>query len=169
MLGSATKLETARNITLTGDVTGSASFDGSKNVTIETDIKNSTTQVAIIDTIKYDTNIKFIVKRNMNIVHINIQMLLPQGKDAGVMAINGDELLPEWAKCTGNNEEVLGKDEYIDGVKIGSGTNYSTINSFGKIEMGYYPTASVKHKIAFSYQRVGTSETKIHFVFTYIV
>lgn len=40
MLGSATKLETARTISLSGDVTGSASFDGSKNVIIETEQSN---------------------------------------------------------------------------------------------------------------------------------
>ncbi|MGR1806697.1 hypothetical protein ACUX4S_17745 [Salmonella enterica] len=33
---TADKLSTARTITLTGAVTGSASFDGSANVTIET-------------------------------------------------------------------------------------------------------------------------------------
>ena len=40
MLGSATKLEKPRTISLSGDVTGSASFDGSKNVTIETEQNN---------------------------------------------------------------------------------------------------------------------------------
>lgn len=40
MLGSATKLQTARNIALTGDVTGSTNFDGSGNVTITTDLTN---------------------------------------------------------------------------------------------------------------------------------
>lgn len=37
---TATKLQTARSISLSGDVTGSASFDGSKNVTITTDLNN---------------------------------------------------------------------------------------------------------------------------------
>ena len=37
---TATKLQTARTISLSGDVTGSASFDGSKNVTITTDLAN---------------------------------------------------------------------------------------------------------------------------------
>lgn len=36
--GTATKLETARNISLTGNVTGSASFDGSDNISINTTI-----------------------------------------------------------------------------------------------------------------------------------
>lgn len=40
MLGTATKLKTPRNISLTGDVTGSASFDGSNNVTINADMAN---------------------------------------------------------------------------------------------------------------------------------
>lgn len=37
---SASKLETARTISLSGDVTGSAIFDGSKNITINTTVKN---------------------------------------------------------------------------------------------------------------------------------
>lgn len=38
--GSATKLANARQISLTGAITGSASFDGSANVTISTTVKN---------------------------------------------------------------------------------------------------------------------------------
>lgn len=37
---TATRLQTARNITLSGDVTGSASFNGSANVTITTNLAN---------------------------------------------------------------------------------------------------------------------------------
>ena len=37
---TATKLQTARTISLSGDVTGSASFDGSKNITITTELAN---------------------------------------------------------------------------------------------------------------------------------
>lgn len=40
MLGSANKLKTPRTISLSGDVTGSASFDGSGNVTIQTEQSN---------------------------------------------------------------------------------------------------------------------------------
>ena len=40
MLGTATKLKTPKNISLTGDVTGSASFDGSNNVIINADLAN---------------------------------------------------------------------------------------------------------------------------------
>ncbi len=38
--GTATKLETARTISLTGDVTGSVSFDGSANVSMTTTVKD---------------------------------------------------------------------------------------------------------------------------------
>lgn len=37
---TATKLQTARTISLSGDVTGSASFNGSANVTINTNLAN---------------------------------------------------------------------------------------------------------------------------------
>lgn len=38
--GTATKLQTAKTISLTGDVTGSVAFDGSANVSIETTVAN---------------------------------------------------------------------------------------------------------------------------------
>lgn len=40
MLGTATKLKTARNISLTGAVSGNVNFDGSKNVSINTTQSN---------------------------------------------------------------------------------------------------------------------------------
>lgn len=48
---TATKLQTTRNISLSGDVTGSASFDGSKNVSITTKLANV---VALTGTITGD-------------------------------------------------------------------------------------------------------------------
>ena len=39
---TATELQTARSISLTGDVTGSVSFDGSKNVSMTTNLANVT-------------------------------------------------------------------------------------------------------------------------------
>lgn len=40
MLGSADKLKNPRTISLNGDVTGSTNFDGSGNVTVETNLAN---------------------------------------------------------------------------------------------------------------------------------
>ena len=42
MLGSADKLKNPRTISLSGDVTGSASFDGSKNVSITANLATQT-------------------------------------------------------------------------------------------------------------------------------
>ncbi len=44
--GSATKLATARTIALSGDVTGSASFNGTANVSIAAKLKNAGVQVS---------------------------------------------------------------------------------------------------------------------------
>lgn len=41
---TAQRLETARNITLSGKVNGQTSFDGSKNVTIDTDLSEDVKQ-----------------------------------------------------------------------------------------------------------------------------
>lgn len=48
MLGTATKLKTPKNISLTGDVIGSASFDGSNNVVLNTDLANVAVLTGII-------------------------------------------------------------------------------------------------------------------------
>ena len=48
--GKAAALATARTITLTGDVTGSVSFDGSKNVSITVKEKNAATQFSAAGT-----------------------------------------------------------------------------------------------------------------------
>lgn len=48
--GKAAALTTARTISLTGDVTGSVSFDGSKNVSIPVKQKNATTQFSAAGT-----------------------------------------------------------------------------------------------------------------------
>lgn len=45
MLGTATKLKTARNIKLQGAVSGNANFDGSANITINT----TQTNIAVLD------------------------------------------------------------------------------------------------------------------------
>ena len=41
----ADKLSIARTITLSGDVSGSASFDGSKNITITSDLSNTVVEL----------------------------------------------------------------------------------------------------------------------------
>lgn len=57
---SATKLQTARTISLTGDVTGSASFDGSSNISINTskpyvvgETRGYTVDLSTLDTTKF--------------------------------------------------------------------------------------------------------------------
>lgn len=160
MLGSATKLETARNITLTGDVTGSATFDGSKNVTVETSIENSTTQTAVVNTTKNDTAFRFIIKRNMNVVHINVELTMPSGREVGSGIINMDELLPDWAKCNGDISEFLG---------VGSFIESSSMDCFCRCDLSYNTAYNVKHRTVFSYKKTSTEEKTINFVFTYIV
>ena len=50
--GSASKLTTARTISLTGDVTGSVSFDGSANVSITTTVKDDSHNHSRVNGIK---------------------------------------------------------------------------------------------------------------------
>ena len=69
--GTATKLETARNITLNGAVTGSTTFDGSKNVQINTNIP-VTKQVIT----KEDDDVKMVItaRKSANIVSLHFAM-----------------------------------------------------------------------------------------------
>ena len=62
MLGSATKLQTTRNIALIGDVTGSTNFDGSGNVTITTDLAN----VAMLTGTISGNGTETIISKNVN-------------------------------------------------------------------------------------------------------
>ena len=59
--GSATKLATARNIALTGDVTGTASFDGSSNISLSTNITDDSHNhiISNIDGLQTALNDKF--------------------------------------------------------------------------------------------------------------
>lgn len=58
--GTATKLETARNIALSGDVTGSASFDGSGDISITTTVADDSHNhtIANIDNLQATLNAK---------------------------------------------------------------------------------------------------------------
>lgn len=160
MLGSANKLKTPRTINLSGDVTGSANFDGSGNVTIPTSVKNSTTQTTVVNTTKNGTAFKFVIKRNMNVVHINVEVTMPSGQEVGSGIINMDELLPDWAKCNGDISEFLG---------VGSFIESSSMDCFCRCDLSYNTAYNVKHKTVFSYKKTSTEEKTINFVFTYIV
>lgn len=54
---TATKLATARTVTLTGDVSGSASFDGSANITITTTVADNSHAHAITDITNLSTTL----------------------------------------------------------------------------------------------------------------
>ena len=51
-MASATKLQTARTISLSGDVSGSASFDGTSNITISTTVANDSHSHSNIESIR---------------------------------------------------------------------------------------------------------------------
>lgn len=155
MLGTATKLQTARTINLSGDVSGSANFDGSGNITIPTSIKDPTTQTASFTTTKNATPINFKFKRSMNIVWVEVKITFPTGQqsDAGNVAL--DDLIPEWAKCTQGNSEMLGT-EYDD--EFSCSLSYTSFSS------------ASKHRFNFSYVRESYStENQVTVIFTYIV
>ena len=170
MLGTADKLKNARQIALTGDVTGSANFDGSGNISIPTSVKNSKTQTNTVSTKEDNIGIKMVIKRNMNIVHISIVITVPAGTESGASLVNLDNLLPAWAKCTDDTSEFLGSGNYFEGVQVSDGSNASKISSYCKCYMNYAADMSVKHRLGYSFVRgEKSSEQNFNFAFSYVI
>ena len=107
MLGTATKLKTARNINLQGAVSGSANFDGSGNVTITT----TQTNIAVITgTMNLNANSQGNTQLNpMKTEKTSIEIDYPTGFNKNNCAI----LNVEFKRYTGKNYNV-GWDNYID-------------------------------------------------------
>lgn len=94
MLGSATKLKTARNIALTGAVTGNANFDGTGNISINTtqEVKKFTTNFSAT----YGTTGSATFRKSGNIVNIFAQINIPANTmDSLIFNIPN---FPDWAK-----------------------------------------------------------------------
>lgn len=140
---------------MSGDVTGSANFDGSGNVTISTSVKNMKTQVAKFTTTKNNTQLNFTFKRNMNIVWVNVELIFAAGEQSNAGVVGLDDLMPEWAKCTQSDSEMLGIEEYGE---YGGSLSYTSFSS------------SEKHRLGFSFVRESYSEAgRGNLIFTYII
>ena len=75
MHGTATKLVNKRNIKLQGAISGNADFDGSKNVTINTEATVSkVTKTLTSDGITADV----VLRKQFNIVYANLKFTIPK-------------------------------------------------------------------------------------------
>lgn len=90
---TASKLQTARNIKVTGAVNGNANFDGSENIEINTVSNyNKTTLNKTLN----GTTINVEIKKSQDIVLVNIEANV---RGNGIGTINEFALaFPEWAK-----------------------------------------------------------------------
>ena len=90
MLGSANKLKTGRTISLTGDVTGSASFDGSKNVSINADLANIVVLTGTINVTKGSGNVTVNYPNGYNNTNcIVLYAGVAQGTSTSVVLLSG--------------------------------------------------------------------------------
>lgn len=119
MLGTASKLATARNIKIQGAVSGNANFDGSQNVTIET------TQENIV-----------ILKGKVSVPASNTQGQYNADADANVNYPKGFTLSN--TKIIGIATSLPAKGDYTSG----NAGKFSTIN----MQRGYFPCTVTKQK-----------------------
>lgn len=138
---TSTRLQTARNITLTGDVTGSASFNGSTNVTITTNLAN----VAVLKgTITGDgtespsKNLSYptgFTRDNCVVLTVNLQRTNNNNKGYGTVFDSSSYVagaIP--AKVVLDSDGILLE---IRNINIGNGTYPTTSNMSTSVSFSY--------------------------------
>lgn len=135
MLGTATKLKTARNISLTGDVKGSASFDGSNNVTINADIANV---VALTGTVNLTASPESGVKYSQT----NFSISYPEG-------FNKNNTIVIGFKCklqgTGTGDYIFGYTPDKMSTSAVSGAYPRTVKLSNRLDCSVYNLASSRN------------------------
>lgn len=117
---SASKLETPRTISLTGDMTGSANFDGSSNISIDTEMAVS--QVQTWEATKNDVHIKIVKKGNVCKMRVSTTI---EADDVIAKLIQLSDM-PDWAKCDfEQNGTIASASSNIGFSKGVSETNFS--------------------------------------------
>ena len=132
--GTATKLATARTISLSGDTSGSTSFDGSANVSIVTTLANSGVTAGTYNSVT--VNAKGIVTAASNVTAMSAANFVTRETPTG--AVNGSNVTFTLA-----NTPVAGTEHvYINGLLMepGAGNDYtisgSTITTLFTLQTG---------------------------------
>lgn len=132
--GTATKLATARTISLSGDASGSTSFDGSANVSIATTLANSGVVAGTYNSVT--VNAKGIVTAASNVAAMSAANFVTRETPTG--AVNGTNVTFTLA-----NAPVVGTEHvYINGLLMepGAGNDYtisgSTITTLFTLQTG---------------------------------
>lgn len=131
-VASATKLQNTRTITLTGDVSGSVSFDGSKNVSIATTVANNSHTHTI---------------SNISDLHANWDALLKAAPSGYVT---------RWPSIS----EVTGKQNLVIKLNGGTteGTNQFTFNGVASKSVNITPE-TIGAQVAGNYMTTDTEQT----------
>ena len=132
--GTTTKLATARTISLSGDTSGSTSFDGSANVSITTTLANSGVTAGTYNSVT--VNAKGIVTAASNVTAMSAANFVTRETPTG--AVNGSNVTFTLA-----NTPVAGTEHvYINGLLMepGAGNDYtisgSTITTLFTLQTG---------------------------------
>ena len=135
MLGTATKLKTPKNISLTGDVKGSASFDGSNNVIINADLANV---VALTGTVNLTASPESGVKYSQT----NFSISYPEG-------FNKNNTIVIGFKCklqgTGTGDYIFGYTPDKMSTSAVSGAYPRTVKLSNRLDCSVYNLASSRN------------------------
>lgn len=161
--GTATKLQTAQNITLSGDATGSASFDGSQPTTISVTVNNAahSEQTDNLSTSRAIDGVNF--NGSASISHYGVSAdaadtvaktlaldsyVLAVGSMAIVTFTNGNSAAnPTLDIASTGAKPIINAGQALSGVAAGStmmvvydGTNYQVVGGVGGLDLSQYYT-----------------------------
>lgn len=80
--------------------------------------KMGAVQTATITHIENDVTFTLKFKRNMNVVTVNVNMFIPADKRIVNSWLDLDDLMPDWAKTSENENTVLDSAYYVSGGSI---------------------------------------------------
>lgn len=159
---TASKLATARTIALSGDVTGSISFDGSANKTMTTALQTnngSNISVPLFDTSDGTCTIKFC--RRGHAVHVECWITINANHQGGM--VTEEVTIPDWAKTTMSDTDHW--KPLVTGQFIGNNIDNSRDNYFSLVKL-----VSGKYRVAgLVFRDLYTSSGTYYCAGTYIV
>ena len=109
MLGTATKLQNARNIKISGDLEGEENFDGSEDV--EINVKHVVKKKTITNNETLQAQITLEFKRCGNVVTCRVDGVVPENAGETFSSASFSDQIPQWArpnKITAFQFEVYG-------------------------------------------------------------
>ena len=141
LAATATKLATARTISVTGDATGSVSFDGSANAGIAVTLANSGATAGTFNNVTI--NAKGLVTAASNVAYLTSSNFVPKETPSG--AVDGTN-----TTFTLANAPIAGTEHlYFNGLLLESGTGNDYTIAAGVITMLFAPQSGDKLRCSY--------------------